>query len=233
MVVDRFVGVEQRRSTMNPLQRITWRSIGLFALGVVAVWIGMMVQAQPPEPRHSAKNPGSEPPPIFTEEREAAALTFVRKHRPELVQVLNELKAKKRAEYQQAIRDLFRVSEALTQVRQDDPARYELAVKTWQAEMQAHLLASQMVRQPASSARIRTELEQAVGKLVDAQIAEMDGNIRHMESALERLRRHREELRSRRTELVRERVDGMLQAVQRHRSEQSSKNELEPQKPNK
>ena len=78
----------------------------------------------------------------LTPEREAAAITFVRQHHPELVDLLNQLKETKPAEYQTAIRELFQTSERLAQLREQDPQRYELELAAWKTKSRIQLLAA-------------------------------------------------------------------------------------------
>ena len=188
--------------------------------GVVLGSANAAAQMELPSARQPQGKPASEspPPPVFTEEREAAALTFVRKNRPELLKMLEELKLRNPAEYQRAVGDLFRTSEMLASVRQEDPGRYELALKGWQAEMHANMLFARLVQQPGETKEVEAELRQAVEKLVGSQIEQTAYQVRRVEGELERLRKHHQELESRRAELVRERMAAMLQAVQQQRS---------------
>lgn len=80
----------------------------------------------------------------FTAEREAAALTFVRQHHPELADLLTRLKDRRPQEYQKAIRDLFRVSERLALSNEQQPARYELELQEWKLASRIQLLAARM-----------------------------------------------------------------------------------------
>lgn len=80
--------------------------------------------------------PAAEPLPRFTEEREAAALHFVRKHCPELAPLLDDLKRANRPAYELQVRETFQVTELLADL-QDDPKRYELELKIWIAENKA------------------------------------------------------------------------------------------------
>jgi hypothetical protein len=134
-------------------------------LSVFAMMVCLTVadaQQRSPEPRPSGKRsavPREENSPVlsgrretkaaprsitFTPEREAAALTFVRAHRPELAPVLEDLNRRQPAEYQRAICDFFWTSETLAAIRQEDPQRYELSLEAWKLEVQTHLLASQL-----------------------------------------------------------------------------------------
>src|SRR5262245_34083587 len=86
---------------------------------------------------------GAEPLPRFTEEREAAALHFVRKHCPELLPLLDELKKGNRPVYEQQVRETFQVTELLADL-QDDPKRYDLELKVWKAENKALVLVAKL-----------------------------------------------------------------------------------------
>src|SRR5260370_412922 len=81
--------------------------------------------------------------PRFTEEREAAALCFVKKHLAELVPLLEQLKKSNAGQYQHEIREIFQATEWLADL-QDDAKRYELELKIWKAENKAHILAAKL-----------------------------------------------------------------------------------------
>jgi predicted secreted protein len=152
---------------------------------------------------------------VFTEEREAAARTFVRINRPEMETVLDQLQKSKPDEYRQVICDLFRTVESFTAMRQEDPQRYELSVQTWRTEAKTHLLAAELVGKPAERERITAELRTAVGELADLQVQMADHEVRRAEAKLRRAEGQKQKLQARRTEIVDERVDAILQAVGR------------------
>jgi hypothetical protein len=220
--------IEQRRKAMNQLPEVVpahSRQRGLVGCllclaGVVLGSANAAAQLESPPARQPQGKPASESPssPVFTEEREAAALTFVRKNRPELLAMLEGLKLRRPADYQRAVSDLFRTSEMLTSVRQEDPGRYELALKGWQAEMHAGMLFARLVPQPGETKKLEAELKQAVEKVVELQIEQTGYHVRRMEGELERLRKQQQEQENRRAEMVRERMAAMLQAVQQQRS---------------
>ena len=198
--------------------------------GLVTVLTTAADQAKVPgaRPREQASATMPPPLPIFTEEREAAALTFIRKNRPELVDVLGELKVHNAAEYEHAVCDLFRTSEMLASVKQEDPMRYELALANWRAETRTHLLAARLVRQPGAIDEARIELRQAVETLVDNQIIEVAHHIRCIETELERVRDHHKNLRDRRDELVQERMAAILKAVEQQQAPEANGSRSKP-----
>jgi hypothetical protein len=203
-------------------------SVGL--AGLVTVLTTATDQAQVPGAQQREQGPAPMPPPlpVFTEEREAAALTFVRKNRPELVDMLGELKVHNVAEYEHAVSDLFRTSEMLASVKQEDPTRYELALANWRAETRTHLLAARLVRQPGATDEARTELRQAVETLVDNQIVEVAHHIRRIETELERIRDHHKNLRDHRDDLVQERMEAILKAVEQQQAPRADGSRSKP-----
>ncbi len=81
--------------------------------------------------------------PRFTEEREAAARFFVKKHVPELLPLLDELKKNNATKYQQEVREIFQVTEMLADL-QDDEKRHDLELKIWKSENKAHVLIARL-----------------------------------------------------------------------------------------
>ena len=150
----------------------------------------------------------------FTPEREAAALAFVATHRPELPPVLEDLKARQPSEYQRAICDFFWVSETLAAMRQADPQRHDLALRTWRLETLTHLLTSQLAGRPTDAERLRTELAQAVQQLVDVQIETSAYDLKRQEAQLRRAQERHQRLADRRNDLVRERLGALEQAIE-------------------
>lgn len=150
---------------------------------------------------------------IFTEEREAAARTFVRKNRVELDPVLEQLKLTKPAEYQQVICDLFRTVELFTALRQEDAQRYDLSLRAWQWEAKTQLLAAELVKHPDQSERIKLEIREAVAQLAEVQIEQAAYEVRKLEAKARRAEGQRKQLEARKGDFIKERTDAILQAV--------------------
>ncbi len=95
--------------------------------------------------KRTARNTARRQTPIvLTPEREAAARTFVRQHHPSLAALLVELKKANEREYQRAMRDLFRTSERLANMRQSDQQRYDLEIKLWKTQSRVQLLVARL-----------------------------------------------------------------------------------------
>jgi hypothetical protein len=108
--------------------------------------------------------------PRFTEEREAAALFFVKKHVPEVLPLLTQLKKANPRQYQQEIREVFQVTEMLAEL-QDEPRRHELELKIWKAETRASVLVAKLST-PNDEERKKVEagLQELAKELVDLDI---------------------------------------------------------------
>lgn len=78
------------------------------------------------------------------EAQETAALALVGAHHPELLDLLEKLKADNSKQYQHAILELYRASQRLADRKAKDPARYELELKAWNLDSQARLLAAKL-----------------------------------------------------------------------------------------
>jgi hypothetical protein len=108
--------------------------------------------------------------PRFTEEREAAALFFVKKQLPELLPLLEELKKANAPQYEREVREIFQVTEYLADLR-DDPRRYDLELKIWKTENKAFTLVAQLST-PSEEERkkLQGQLADLAKELVDLDI---------------------------------------------------------------
>lgn len=112
----------------------------------------------------SASNAGKKNATAMTPEREAAALSFVAQHHPELDVLLAHLKSADSAEYARAIRDISRAREKLEQSRTRDESRYEIELQQWSNQSRIDLLAARIKMAPTDEhrAQLRTLLEERV-----------------------------------------------------------------------
>ena len=121
-------------------------------------------------------------PPRFTEEREAAALHFVKKHLPELSPLLDELKKANRSAYEQQVRETFRVTELLADIK-EDAKRYELQLSMWKAENKALVLVAKLAT-PRDDDRkaVEQQLQALAKELVKLEVQSLE----HQAAVLER-----------------------------------------------
>lgn len=149
-------------------------------------------------PRAGNKNAAKEDrQPGFTPEREAAALSFVRQHHPELGDLLAQLKPGNRREYQRAINELFFASEKLTQTQERDPLKYDLDLQAWKIDSRIRLLAARIAM--SDNDLLEAELKELLVEKVDVQLAlqllereRVSSRLEKLDATIERLRKQRE-----------------------------------------
>jgi hypothetical protein len=153
-----------------------WRGVCLLltVLVLAGVW------AAPSGAQQSEKKPGrgnangkregkARPPITVTPEREAAVLTFIQRNHGELADLLAHLKDNQPAEYEQAVKEIFRVTERLAQIQERDPLQYELEIAVWTAQSRVQLLSARM--KMAVTDDLKQELREALGVQSDARLA--------------------------------------------------------------
>jgi hypothetical protein len=135
--------------------------------------------------------------PSYSAEREAAALTFVRQNHPELASLLTAMSKKNPKQYQNAVRDLYKTSERITNLRAKDARRADLELDVWKSQSRIDLLVARL--RTADSPKLREELRDAVSRKVDAttqrleyDVAEARARIDKQEKMLQSLKEKRE-----------------------------------------
>jgi hypothetical protein len=161
----------------------------------------------------AAAPPARDRLPRFTEEREAAALLFIRKNLPEVLPLLTELKKNHREQYEQQVREVFAVSEALADLQQDDPRRYELELKIWKTENRAAALVAKLNSSPeperhkaeAALLDLARELVDLDLHVLELKTEQLEKELNHVKEQRLRIRRDSEkEIRARFQELVKQ-----------------------------
>jgi hypothetical protein len=123
--------------------------------------------------------------PGLTPEREEAVLAFVRKHHPELADLLQSLRDGENKAYAQALRDLFRVTERLAQVHERDPMAYELELSAWKTKSRVQLLAARVKMSPSDN--LRRQLKEALREEIGMRRAVLSHERERMSERLQRL----------------------------------------------
>lgn len=156
--------------------------------------------------------------PRFTEEREAAALHFVRKHLPELVPPLDELKRASRPAYEQQVRETYQVTEYLADLR-DDPDRYDLELKVWKAENRAQVLAARAVTTAGDEKAVaETRLREAARELADLDVKAAEYRVQVLERELGAARTALAKAKDDPDRAAREKYDGLLERAKKRRA---------------
>jgi hypothetical protein len=122
------------------------------------------------KPSNSSKPAAKARPPLtITPEREAAVLTFVQRNHAELADLLGYLKSSQPEEYERAVKEIFRTTERLAQIRERDPLQYDLEIAAWTAQSQVQLLAAKL--KMSSSDELLKQLREALEAQNDAKLA--------------------------------------------------------------
>ena len=82
----------------------------------------------------------------LTPEREAAALTFAKRHHRELYDLLTQLKEMDSKGYESALTELFRTSERIARYKSRTPDRYETEIELWKIDSRVRLLIARSAR---------------------------------------------------------------------------------------
>jgi hypothetical protein len=145
---------------------------------------GRIGQDKPAQAKAGAGKAGiSKVLPGITPEREAAVMTFVKRHHPELTELLIHLKENAPKEYDRAVRELLRTSERLAQIQERDSLTYELELQSWKARSRAQLLAARL--QMGESSELREQLRAALNEEYDLRLQLLE---RDREKAADRLK---------------------------------------------
>jgi hypothetical protein len=116
----------------------------------------------------AAQKPKDKQALALTPEREAAALNFVERNHPELTELLAHLKNSQPKQYEQAIKEIYRVTERLAGIQERDVLHYELEVKLWTAQSRVQLLAARLKMD--NSDTVKKELREALAAQIDARL---------------------------------------------------------------
>ncbi len=148
-------------------------------------------------PRAAPKSAKEERQPGFTPEREAAALSFVRQHHPELGDLLAQLKSGNKREYQRAINELFTTSERLALGQERDPLKYELDLRIWKIDSRIRLMAARMSMTEGDL--LQGELKELLLEKMDVQLElqllerqRVATRMEKLDASIERLKKQRE-----------------------------------------
>jgi hypothetical protein len=180
---------------------------------LVFAWPLLAQDAQSPRPE--GRSAAADRQPAFTPEREAAALSFVKQHHPELEDLLKQLKSGNRPEYRRAINELFVASERLAASKERDPVRYELDLRAWKIDSRIRLLAARMAM--ADDELLQAELKELLLEKIGVQLEQQLLERERVTARLERLDATIARLRNQREEEAQKALAKVLQEVQKSR----------------
>ena len=145
---------------MSRIPRNWFAVLTLLAAGVLTATV--VVAADKPNSSAAA------PMPMPTSDREAAAIQFVRDNHPDLVELLARLKDAKPNQYADAINQLFKTSQRLAQLREQDPQRYQLELEAWKVKSRLQLLMARVTTSPDQ--KLDADIRAALTAQADVQL---------------------------------------------------------------
>ena len=211
------------------MSRTFLNGLGFMVLIMPLVAVATEPTQNPPAvaPAKPAKAPERAP---LTPEREAAAITFVRQHHPELVDLLNQLKDSKPAEYQTAIRELFQTSERLAQLHEQDSQRYELELAAWKIKSRLQLLAARSTMSADKS--FEDQLHAALVEQGDIRLKLMKLERDRTADRLAKLNKNIEQYQANQAKEVQQQFDRLLKRISGSRDQlKAAKQEPSSAKP--
>jgi hypothetical protein len=157
------------------------------------------------------------PLPRFTEEREAAALFFIKKHLPEVLPLLEELKKNNAGQYQKEIREVFQVTEMLADL-EDDPPRRDLELKIWITESKAHALVAKLAT-PNEEERKKAEdgLRELARQLVELDIQDLQQKADQLKKDLTEVEEDLAKAREQQDKNAQARYEALLEQAKRRK----------------
>ncbi len=189
----------------------------VLSVGLIVAVVGWATTvAEPAWSQTSAKNATTPQLPRFTEEREAAALHFVRKHAPELVSLLDELKKQHPALYLHRIREIFAFTEMLADL-QDDPSRYDVELKLWKAEARTQILLTGIAvcRTEAERKPLERQLRESIREQIRLEILALELTAEELSRDLEETKQAIDKARLTFDRTVQERFDRLMERVRK------------------
>jgi hypothetical protein len=155
--------------------------------------------------------------PRFTEEREAAALCFVKKHLPELAPLLEQLKKNNNVQYQHEIREIFQATEWLADL-QEDTKRYDLELKIWKAENKAHMLAARLTTAADDEKKkLEIELQTLAKELVELDVAILEVKAEQLDKELGEIKDELAKAKENTDRQIKDRYEQLLEKAKKKR----------------
>jgi hypothetical protein len=190
-----------------------WVVVGGFLAGLV---LAGLLQANAAS-RAALADGKREEPPRFTEEREAAALFFVKKNAPDLLPLLEQLRKSHAGKYEREIREIFQVTEWLAELR-EEPRRYELELKIWITENKANALVAKLST-PSEEERKKyhSQLQDLAKELVDLDTQVLEWRAEQLDKELGVVKSELATMKENPEKKAKERYDNLLEQVQKRK----------------
>ncbi|MER3440378.1 MAG: hypothetical protein C4296_03250 [Gemmataceae bacterium] len=207
------------RDTCQMCLRNHCKKVGRLVWPLAALTIAIFLNsAGPPVVRASDRQlpPATYRRPILTEEREAAAMHFVKKHIPDLVPILQNLKNRDANKYAEEMLEIFQVTEWFAELQATDEKRYELELEIWKTEHLASVLVAKLAAEKDNATdESRKQLQTFAQRLVDLEIQVLRHRVEVLEKELSETREEMNRMEDHRADLVKERFNGFFEQIKR------------------
>jgi hypothetical protein len=150
-------------------------------------------------------------PLAITPEREAAVMNFVERNHAELGELLDYLKTSQPRQYEQAVKDIYRVTERLATIQERDPLQYELEVKLWTAQSRVQLLAARL--KMGDNEAVKKDLREALAAQVDARLDVLKHQKKQAAERLERMDKDIEQLETNKEKTVERQLESLARSA--------------------
>ena len=150
-------------------------------------------------------------PLAITPEREAAVMNFVERNHSELGELLDYLKTSQPRQYEQAVKDIYRVTERLATIQERDPLQYELEVKLWTAQSRVQLLAARL--KMGDNESVKQDLREALAAQVDARLDVLKHQKKQAAERLERMEKDIEQLETNKDKAVERQLESLARSA--------------------
>ncbi len=151
----------------------------------------------------------------FMPEREAAAMAFVRRHHPELAQLLDKLKKTDVREYHRAVGALFAASQRLANVQQRSSELYERELQEWKLKSHIQLLVAQIRMTPDDEA-LRQSLRKSLTEQLELRKARLIEERGRLAERLEKMDQQISEMKHDPATLPDKQMDVLLRDRKKH-----------------
>jgi len=169
--------------------------------------------ARPAPESRKGKKP-VKPQQKLTPDREAAAMAFVRRHHPELADLLSTLKKTDARQYQRAINALSAAGRHLEELRQRSVERYERELREWKLRSRIQLLVAQ-IRMAPDKVALQQALRQALADQLELRQARLTEERERLADRLEKLDDQLDQLKKDRGAVVDKQMEMLLRTGKR------------------
>ena len=136
--------------------------------GVQAAWSPLEQRSDGSSDQALSQAGSSSPDQVSTSSNERDVLEFVGKHQPKLRKLMEFLKQKAPEQYRQAVKEMTRSKQRLSNLEKRDTGLYKIELELWRTRSELRLLAAEMSVAAESQ---RNDLEKRLSQLAKSQVA--------------------------------------------------------------